>query len=79
MLQEQYQQKLRTPAQAVQAVKSGDWVDYTTNVCFPSLLDAALAKRRDDLSDVKIRGNLLFGPIQTVECDPAREQNIWQE
>ena len=63
MLQEQYQQKLRTPAQAVQAVKSGDWVDYTTNVCFPSLLDAALAKRRDDLSDVKIRGNLLFGQI----------------
>lgn len=77
MLQEQYQQKLRTPAQAVQAVKSGDWVDYTTNVCFPSLLDAALAKRRDDLSDVKIRGNLLFGPIQTVECDPSREHFLY--
>ena len=43
MLQDQYRQKLRTPEQAVQAVKSGDWVDYTTNVCFPPLLDAALA------------------------------------
>ena len=42
MLQEQYRQKLRTPEQAVKAVQSGDWVDYTTNVCFPSLLDLSL-------------------------------------
>lgn len=77
---ESYRQKLRTPAEAVQAVKSGDWVEYTTNVCFPPLLDAALAARRDELRDVKIRGNLLFGPIQVVECDPGREHfcyNSW--
>ncbi len=77
MLQDQYRQKLRTPEQAVQAVKSGDWVDYTTNVCFPPLLDAALAKRRDELTDVKIRGNLLFGPLETVECDPSREHFLY--
>ncbi len=63
-----YQEKLRTPDEAVQVVKSGDWVDYTTNVGFPPLLDAALARRRDELHDVKIRGNLMFGPLQTVEC-----------
>ena len=77
---EKYRAKLRTPEQAVQAVKSGDWVDYTSNVCFPALLDAALAKRRDELTDVKIRGNLIFSPIQTVECDPTREHfcyNSW--
>lgn len=76
----QYKQKLRTPEQAVQVVKSGDWVDYGSNVCFPSLLDAALAERRDELTDVKIRGNLLFGPIRAVECDPEREHfmyNSW--
>ena len=75
-----YQQKLRTPEQAVQVIKSGDWVDYTTNVGFPILLDAALAKRRDELWDVKIRGNLMFGPLRTVECDPTREHfmyNSW--
>lgn len=77
MLQDQYRQKLRTPEQAVQAVKSGDWVDYTSNVCFPPLLDAALAKRRDELTGVKIRGNLLFGPIQVVECDPSREHFLY--
>lgn len=77
---EEYRAKLRTPEQAVQAVKSGDWVDYTTSLGFPILLDAALAKRRDELTDVKIRCNLLFGPIQTVECDPTREHfcyNSW--
>ena len=74
---EEYRAKLRTPEQAVQAVKSGDWVDYTTSLGFPTLLDAALAKRRDELTDVKIRGNLLFGPIQTVECDPAREHFLY--
>lgn len=78
--QSEYRSKLRTPAEAVQLVKSGDWVDYSTNVAFPTLLDAALAERRDELYDVKIRGNLCFGPIRTVECDPTREHffyNSW--
>lgn len=76
----EYKTKLRTPEQAVQVVKDGDWVDYTSNVCFPTLLDAALAKRRDELWDVKVRGNLIFGPIQVVECDDTREHfcyNSW--
>ena len=79
-LHQEYLRKLVTPEEAVKAVKSGDWVDYTTNVCFPPLLDAALAKRRDELTDVKVRGNLLFGPLQIVECDPTREHfcyNSW--
>lgn len=74
---EQYRAKLKTPEQAVRVVKSGDWVDYTSNVCYPPLLDAALAERRDELEDVKIRGNLLFGPIQVVECDPERTHFIY--
>ena len=74
---DQYRRKLRTPEEAVRVVKSGDWVDYTTNVGFPTLLDAALAKRRDELTDVKIRGNLCFGPIQTAECDPTREHFLY--
>ena len=75
-----YRNKLRTPEEAVRVVRSGDWVDYSTSVCFPPLLDAALAARRDELTDVKIRGNLCFGPIQVVECDPTREHfmyNSW--
>ena len=77
---DEYRAKLRTPQQAVSIVKSGDWVDYTTNVGFPALCDAALAARREELTDVKIRGNLIFGPLRTVESDPAREHftyNSW--
>ena len=80
MLQDQYRQKLRTPEEAVKVVQNGDWVDYTVSLGFPTLLDAALAKRKEELTDVKIRGNLLFGPIQAVECDPEREHftyNSW--
>lgn len=74
---QEYRDKLRTPEQAVQVIKSGEWVDYTSNLCFPTLLDAALAERRDELHDVKLRGNLLFGPLKTVECDPKREHFIY--
>lgn len=77
---DEYRSRLRTPEQAVEVVKSGDWVDYGTSLSFPTLLDRALAKRRDELTDVKIRGNLIFGPIEAVECDPSREHfmyNSW--
>lgn len=72
----EYRSKLRTPEEAVQVVKSGDWVDYGTALSMPQLLDAALAKRQE-LRDVKVRGNLLFGPIQIVEQDPQQERFLY--
>ena len=74
---EEYRSKLRTPEEAVRVVKSGDWVDYTVSLGFAPLLDAALAARRDELHDVKIRGNLIFGPILAAECDPKREHFVY--
>lgn len=76
-LYDEYKKKLRTPEEAVSVIKSGDWVDYSVSLGFPMLLDAALAKRRDELFDVKIRGNLIFNTIQAVECDPEREHFIY--
>ena len=29
---QEYARKLRTPEEAVEVIKSGDWVDYSTNV-----------------------------------------------
>ena len=69
----EYQKKLRTPEEAVKVVKSGDHVDYVSGLNFPTLLDEALSKRRDELTDVSVQGNLVFGPIKVVECDPERE------
>ena len=74
---EEYRRKLRTPDEAVSVIRSGDWVDYSVTMGFPLLLDEALARRRDELTDVKIRGNLLLGPIRAVECDPEREHFIY--
>ena len=73
----EYNDKLRTPEEAVSVVKSGDWVDYTSTLGMPILLDRALAKRRDELTDVKIRGNLIRGPIETAECDPGQEHFVY--
>ena len=77
---EEYQRKLKTPEEAVKLVKDGDWVDYSVGIGFPVLLDAALAKRKDELRDIKIRGSLAMQPIQAVEQDRERRTftyNSW--
>ena len=74
---DEYRSKLCTPKQAVQLVRSGDWVDYGSNNSMPFSLDAALAERRDELHAVKIRGNLTPGPIRVIECDPEMEHFIY--
>ncbi len=68
-------QKFVSPREAVAlAVRSGDWVDYGFGAGFPQLLDEALADRRDELEDVKIRGGLVIRPrIEAVECDPQQK------
>ena len=58
-------------------VKSGDWLDISMGGAFPSLMDEAIAKRKDELRGVKIRGYLIQQPIQMVECDPSREHFIY--
>lgn len=73
----EYKSKLRTADDAVKCVKSGDWVDYTGNLGYPPTLDLALSKRRDELHGVKVRGNLLYGPLHIVECDPEAEHFIY--
>lgn len=69
-----YQAKFVTPEQAVKAVQSGDWVDYGFGAGFPELLDKALAARKGEVKDVKVRGGLVIRPrIEIVEADPEQE------
>lgn len=70
---QEYKAKLRTPEEAVRLVKDGDWVDYSTGVGAPYLLDFALAKRKGELKDIKVRGNLMLRPLQIVEQDREQE------
>ena len=74
-----YREKLRTPEEAVQIVKDGDWVDYSQACSFPQALDAALAKRSGEVKNVKIRNAISMLPVQTVENDPRGSftYNLW--
>ena len=56
--QEEYKQKLVTADEAVKVIKSGDWGDYGWCNGTPDALDRALAKRTDELTDVKLRGGI---------------------
>ncbi len=65
--------KFVTPEVAAKAVRSGDWVDYGFGGGFPELMDKAIAARKEELKDVKVRGGLVIRPrIEVVECDPEQ-------
>ena len=65
--------KFVTPEVAARAVQSGDWVDYGFGGGFPELMDKAIAARKEELKDVKVRGGLVIRPrIEVVECDPEQ-------
>lgn len=77
-IMEQYRAKLKSPEEAVKLVKDGDWVDYGSNNSFPHILDQALAKRKDELGTVYVRGNLIQGPVRVMEEDPDMETFVYQ-
>ena len=52
---QEYKSKLKTPEEAVRVVKDGDWVDYTSNLGFPPLLDAALAGKIGNLDGITVK------------------------
>ena len=72
-----YQQKLTTAEQAVQAVKSGDWVDYGWCTNHPVALDRALAARKDELTDVKVRGGVTMWMPEIAKADDAGDHFTW--
>ncbi len=71
--EEMYQAKLKTADEAVKVVKDGDWIDYGSFGGPTVALDRALARRKDELKDIKIRAS--FGPLMpaVVEADPEGE------
>ena len=75
--QEEYKQKLKTADEAVKAVKSGDWVDYGWSVCTPKALDKALAKRSEELTDVKLRGGILTSRPAVFDVPNVAEHFTW--
>jgi acyl-CoA hydrolase len=64
------------PAETISAdraasfVKSGMWLDYGATLCEPDVFDKALARRKDELENVKIRTCLSVRPRAVIEEDP---------
>ena len=69
---DEYKAKLCTAEEAVKLVKDGDWVDYSQTCSFPAALDAALAARKDELRDVKVRHAISMKPVQVVRTGPLK-------
>ena len=74
---EEYKKKLVTADEAVKVIKSGDWVEHAFGVAGANELDAALARRVDELWDVKIRCDIGAWPHYTNEADPTGEHFYW--
>lgn len=74
---QEYQSKLKTADEAVKVVQSGDWVDYGWCTGIPDALDRALARRTDELRDVKVRGGILLKPLAIFEREDAGEHFCW--
>jgi acyl-CoA hydrolase len=56
-----YKSKLKSPAEAVEKIESGDRVYYAGNAAIPQTLVRALAERKDELRDVQLNHVLLVG------------------
>ena len=74
---QEYKEKLMSADEAVKIIKSGDWVDYGWCNGTPDVLDKALAKRTDELKDIKLRGGILLKPLAVFEREDAGEHFTW--
>lgn len=73
----EYKQKLVSADEAVKIIQSGDWVDYGWCTGTPHALDEALARRTDELKDVKLRGGIILKPLAVFEREDAGEHFTW--
>ena len=71
------QAKTITAGDAAALVRSGDWIDYGVALCQPDAFDLALAARKSELRNIKIRSCLSMRPRAVLEADPEGEHFFW--
>lgn len=74
---EKYQQKLTTADEAVKLIASGDWIDYAWCAGTPQVLDEALARRYENLWDVKVRGGVLLEKPKIMQVPDTAQHFTW--
>ena len=72
-----YKSKLTSAADAAKVVKSGDWVDYGWTTTTPVAVDAELAKRITELTDVKFRGGILMWTPEIFKIENPVDHLCW--
>ncbi|MFZ5595509.1 MAG: acetyl-CoA hydrolase/transferase family protein [Bacillota bacterium] len=77
MYREEYRRKLVSADRAAKVVKTGDWVDFGQFCGQAVILDEALARRKNELSDVKIWTLMGAYPSAILEADPEGKSFIW--
>lgn len=70
---DEYRSKLVSAEEAVKVVKNGDWLDWGQILSNPYALDAALAARKDELDDIKIRIVMSAKAHDIWKADPDGE------
>ena len=72
-----YEEKLITVDQAAGMVKDGDWIDYGWCVLTAVDFDKALAKRVNELKDVKIRAGVVPFVPEVVKADDTGDHFLY--
>ncbi|ABO50310.1 acetyl-CoA hydrolase/transferase [Desulforamulus reducens MI-1] len=71
---DEYKRKLVSADEAVKVIKSGDWIDYGQFAGQVISLDKALAARKEELKDVKVRAMMrVSGMPEIIKADPEAE------
>ena len=76
-LMQEYQQKCVSADKAVQVIQSGDWVEFGWGASYAGLLADAIARRKEELTDVNMRGGVILKPLPFIEEDPQGEHFTW--
>lgn len=77
MYEQEYRSKCVSADEAVKVVRDGDWIEFAWAASVPGLLDEALARRKDELHNVNLRGGVLISPVACIDCDPTQEHFRW--
>jgi butyryl-CoA:acetate CoA-transferase len=77
MIMNEYKEKCVSADEAVKAIKSGDWVEFSWGASYAGLLGDAIARRREELHDVNFRGGVILKPLPFIEEDPLGEHFTW--
>jgi acyl-CoA hydrolase len=77
MIVDEYRRKCVSADEAVKAIKDGDWVEYAWGASHAGLLGEAIARRKEELHDINLRGGVILKPLAFVEADPEGEHFTW--